>query len=397
MGGEDVTIKTLTEVLDHVVTLRLTVNVDVKVQLILDLDDVLDLLLNELLVLLGSDLVLDQLVTLQTDLLGLGEGTDGGGREDGKAEVLLLLCVTGVEGRLAVVHLLGDLGLSVLDLLIVGTGRRSASLHGLGVGLELLTNGGRAFGDSLGNDGDLDGLLGCEREPVLDLLGEGLLTGESVRSVEEGAGGSDDDSVLAELLDSGLNDLNGLLEVGLPDVATVNDTSRQDLLGAEVLNDLLELLRVTDEVDVESVEVLEGGVNDVEVVDDVTEVGGKDDLGALSSGQLLVGGLEGLLDLGGQVEDEDGLVDLDGLGTSLLQLLQKLLVDGQKLLEESDGLDGLATVGLAEGKERDGTEEDRAGGDAGLLGLEEVTDGLGVGSELEGLVVLEGGLDVVVV
>jgi len=164
-----------------------------------------------------------------------------------------------------------------------------------------------------------------------------------------------------------------------------------------VVNDLLELLGVTDKVDVESVEVLESGVNDVEVVDNVTEVGGKDDLRALSSGELLVGRLEGLLDLGGQVEDKDGLVNLDGLGTSLLQLLQKLLVDGKELLEEGDGLDGLATVGLTESKERDRTEEDRAGGDTGLLGLEEVADGLGVGCELEGLVVLEGGLDVVVV
>jgi len=123
VGGEDIAVEALTKVLDHVVTLGLTVDVDVKVQLILDLDNILDLLLDELLVLLGGDLVLDKLVTLQTDLLGLGEGTDGGGGEDGKAKVLLLLGVTGVEGRLAVVHLLGDLGLSLLDLGVVGASR----------------------------------------------------------------------------------------------------------------------------------------------------------------------------------------------------------------------------------------------------------------------------------
>ncbi len=48
-------------------------------------------------------------------------------------------------------------------------------------------------------------------------------------------------------------------------------------------------------------------------------------------------------------------------------------------------------------KEGDGSDEDRAGGDAGLLGLEVVSHGLGVGRKLEGLVVLERRLHVVVV
>ena len=49
----------------------------------MDLDDLVDLLLDELLVFLGSDLALGELVALDTDLLGLGEGADGGGGEDG--------------------------------------------------------------------------------------------------------------------------------------------------------------------------------------------------------------------------------------------------------------------------------------------------------------------------
>jgi hypothetical protein len=121
-----------------------------------------------------------------------------------------------------------------------------------------------------------------------------------------------------------------------------------------VLNDLRELLRVADEVNVKSVCVLEDAVDNVKVVDNVTEVCGESDLGTagtLESDELLVGGLESLLGLGGKVEDEDGLIDLDGLGTSLLELLQELLVDGKELLEESDGVDVLATVGLGEVEE----------------------------------------------
>lgn len=120
LGGEGITVKALTEVLHHVVTLGLAVNVDVKAKLILDLDDLLNLLLDELLVLLGCDLTLGELVTRDTDLLGLGEGSDGGGREHGEVEVLLLLSVTLGEARLALVLLRSDAGLTVLDGLVVG-------------------------------------------------------------------------------------------------------------------------------------------------------------------------------------------------------------------------------------------------------------------------------------
>jgi len=81
------------------------VNVDVKVELILDLDGLLDLLLNKPLVLLGCDLTLGELVTLDADLLGLGEGADSSGGEEGQREVLLLLSIAGRELRLALVLL----------------------------------------------------------------------------------------------------------------------------------------------------------------------------------------------------------------------------------------------------------------------------------------------------
>jgi hypothetical protein len=96
------------------------VDVDIKTKLILDLDNLLNLLLNELLVLLSSDLTLGKLVTRDTDLLGLGERSDGGGREGRKAEVLLLLSVTLGEGRLALMLLGSDASLAVLDSLVVG-------------------------------------------------------------------------------------------------------------------------------------------------------------------------------------------------------------------------------------------------------------------------------------
>ena len=120
LGGEDITVEALTKVLHHVVALGLTVDVDIKVELILDLDSLLNLLLNELLVLGSGDLTLGKLVTLDTDLLGLGEGADGGRREKRELEVGLLLGISLREGRLALVLLGGDASLAVLDSLVVG-------------------------------------------------------------------------------------------------------------------------------------------------------------------------------------------------------------------------------------------------------------------------------------
>lgn len=396
VGGENITVQALTEVLNHVVTLRLTVDENIEAKLLLDLDVLLDLLLNELVVLLLGNLLLGELVSLDTNLRSLGERTNGGGREERQVKLLLLSSNTSGELGLTLVVLGSDLGLAVLDLRVVGAGRGRASLQRLGVGLELLTDGGRALGDSLGNDGNLDNLLRGKREPISDLSVKLLLAGESVRGVEERAGGGDNHAVLAELLNSGLGGLNGALEVGLPDVAAVNDTSREDGLGAKGSSNGLELLRVSDKVDVDSIDILG---EEIKVVDDVTEVGGEDELGDLvtQAGELLISRLEGSLGLGGEIIDESRLVNLNSLGTSLLELGEELLVNGQKLLEQVNGVDGLATVGLAEVEERNGTNEDGAGGDTSLLGLGEFPDSLGAVDQLEGLVVLESGLHVVVV
>ncbi|KUI73961.1 hypothetical protein VM1G_11931 [Cytospora mali] len=396
VGGEGITIHALTEELHHVVTLRLTVNEDVQVKLLLDLDVHLNLLLNELVVLSSSDLTLGELVALETDLLGLREGADGSGGEERQIQLLLLLRDSLGELGLAVVVGLSDLGLAILDLGVVGASRGGTSLDRLGVGLELLTNGSRTLSNCLGNDGNFDGLLGREREPVSDLGVELLLAGESVGSVEERGGSSDDDAVSTQLLGSGLDGLDGTLEVGLPDVSAIDNTSRQDGLGAQGTNDGLELLRVADKVDVNSVHILG---HSLQVVDDVTEVGGEDQVGDLvtQAGELLVRGLESGLGLGRKVENQDGLVDLDSGGTSSLQLDKELLVDRHKLVEQVNWVNALTTVGLAEVEERDRSDKNGAGLDTSLLSLVELEDGLRVGSQLEGLVVLESRLDVVVV
>lgn len=398
VGGEDVTGEALTEVLNHVVTLGLTVDEDVEVKLFLDLDNLGNLLLDELLVLLSGDLTLGELVTLNTDLLGLRERTDGGGGEERKVDRLALLGKTDGEGRLAVVHLLGDSSLALLDLGVVGASGRGTSLNGLGVGLELVTDSSRALGDGLGDHNNLVSLLNSEAEPIPDLGIEVLLALKGVGNVEERAGGGDNDSVLAKLLDSVLDLLDGSLEVGLPDVATINDTSREDLLGAKSANNGINLLGVADKVHMDTIKVVKSREN-INVVDNVAEVGGKDNAGSLvtESTKLLIDRLEGSLGLDREIENENRLVNLNVLDTGSLQLGKEVNVEGNQVVDLVNGVNLLTTVGLGEGQEGDGTQDDGTSDDTSLLGLEELSNGLGVGSELEDLVLLEGRLDVVVV
>jgi hypothetical protein len=147
-----------------------------------------------------------------------------------------------------------------------------------------------------------------------------------------------------------------------------------------------------------TLEVGEGG-QDVKVVNNVAEVSGDDDGGdGITKGaDGVVGRLESSLDLGLEVEDEDRLVNLNALGTSSLEGLKELNVDRHKLVDEGDGVDRRTSVGLAEGKERNGANENGASLEASFLCLEELPHRLGVLCKGEGLVVLESGLDIVVV
>lgn len=90
------TSETLSEVLDHVVPLGLSVDEEVESDPLLEGDDSLDLLGDEVVVLGGRDLTLAELGTSNTDLLGLGEGSDGGGGCRTRASVP---CVGGARGR----------------------------------------------------------------------------------------------------------------------------------------------------------------------------------------------------------------------------------------------------------------------------------------------------------
>lgn len=364
--GEDETVQLFTKVLNHVVSLRLTVDEEVKTSLLLEVDGVLDLGLHGLLVLLLGDLTLAELGSGKTDLLGLGERTDGGGGELGEVKVLLLGSSSSGELGLSGELLLCDVGNTVSDGRVGSALELSSGSNVLGV---LLESGVLVTVKGSGEGGNLLTLLFGESEPA-DLLSSELgLNLEGNGSVEQGRRGGDDNTVGTELFDGLLGESLGGLEVGLPDVSAGNDTKLNVDLGVLQGSDgSLELSWLTVEVEVESVdgevlEVLKGFA-------DTTVSGGEGDLGG-DRGK----GLVDLLELGapslGSVGNENWLVDLDALDTSLLELGKELLVDGQQVVEEGEGVEvsrGLTSLGN-EGKVGDRTEQDWSGSDTGLFSL----------------------------
>ena len=354
---------------------------EVEANALLEADDVLDLLLDELLVLGHGDLLLVQLRTRLTNLLGLGEGADGRRGELGELQLLLLDVLADGEGALALEHVGGDRSDPVangcvrvaLELTTLRNGH-TVCLDSLG---DLGVLGARENG---GDDGDLSSLLEGEGKPVLLLGSELVLRRKGNRSVEEGGRCSNDDALLAEGVSGLLRQLERSLEVGLPDVTAGDETERKGQVRRfDSSDDLVKLTRSTVEVNVKT---SDGELsNERQVRVEAAIVGRKDELGG-DRGKLGICLDKLLLEERSRVEDEDGLVDLDRLDTSRLQVSEELLVDGEKLGKERNGLEARASLlgSLAEREEGNGTNDDGAGGD---------TEGLSLVVLLESLVEVE--------
>ena len=169
--GEDKSIEMFTEVLNHVVPLRFTVNEEIKTDPLLEGDDIFDLLLDEALVFLLGNFTLVQLGAGGTDLLGLGEGSDGSSGELGQVQLLPLGLLTDSEGA-PPLQLVGGDGSNPLADGIIGGMLELTSLSDRGpVGLES-TGDGRILGSGKdsGDNMNFRSLLECEGEPIL-LLG----------------------------------------------------------------------------------------------------------------------------------------------------------------------------------------------------------------------------------
>ena len=284
------------------------------------------------------------------------------------------------EGRLAVVHLRSDVrealtngGIGVLLKVTTSLDRSSVLLE--------FTLDGFSVVEGLGDNGNFSDFFGGEREPILLLGLETGLVGEGDGSVKEGGRGSDDNTVGTERVDHLLCDFDRSGDVVLPDVSSRNETEGEGELGRlDGSYDRVELLRSTVEIDVKGVDGELGDELDVRV--ETSKVGSEGDLETRGGlGESFESRLVLVSELSGRIHDEGRLIDLNLGGTSLLELLEELTVNGNELVESLNGFEGvglLVTTGLSEEKSGDGTDEDGTSSDTSLLGLEELVDGLGV-------------------
>ena len=385
--GEQEAVEVLAEIFDHVVTLELAVDQHVEADLLLLLDDGVDLGLDELVVGFLGDLALAQLGALGANLLGLGEGADGGGRQQRQAEGLALQGLTLLAGRLTHVVGVGQLA----DAL--GDGRVGGHAGAVEQGLV----GGEGGGDFLlvlggvGQSGDfleLVELLDGERE-VLEVFGRDAgLAFSAERHVQQGGCGGDG-HVGGDLL-QGVDQAEGGGVVVAPDVAAVDHAGEDGGVGGHaVLGDGFEVL-FTAFVEVQADAVEAEQVDGLVHVGDVAEVGVEQHLDVALGGQDLgVQGLEELHIARLLVEHEVRLIKLDPCGTEFVELVEHFDVDGghgvdQALVELEFG----GFRGAGELQERVRADEHGLGVDAQRLGLVELVERLG-GVELD----LRGRLD----
>ena len=185
--GEGKSIELFAKVLNHIVPLRFTVDEEIEADSLLEGNDGLNLLFDKLLVLFFGDLVLAQLSTSATDLLGLREGTDGGSGKLGQFQLLLLDLLTLGKGTLPIQHIWGD-GSDPLADCVVGGMLELTSPGDRGPVLLQRSGDGRILGSgkNSGNDVNLGSLLKSEGEPILLVIGQLVLRSEGNGSVKEG-------------------------------------------------------------------------------------------------------------------------------------------------------------------------------------------------------------------
>ncbi|CAB5623335.1 Uncharacterised protein [Pseudomonas aeruginosa] len=271
-AGEDVAVQLLGEVLDHVVALGLAVHQHVQPQLLLDLHRMADLAVHRLDVLGLAQLALLERLAGQADRRGLREGADGGGRERRQVESGALPGDAFGERRAALGVAGLDRGQARLHGRLVDSRRRSAA----GLDRTALFQGGKHLGGvrlsgGTGQHRDFAALLHGEGQPALQLGVQPVFALQVHRAVQQRAGRRDPQP-LAQALPGMAHHFQGFLQVAAPDVASVDQAQRDDLVGRQAVEDARILFRRSHQVDVQAVHREVGG--QAQVVFQAAEVGG---------------------------------------------------------------------------------------------------------------------------
>jgi hypothetical protein len=234
-------------------------------------------------------------------------------------------------------------------------------------------------------------LFDRECEPRLQLGVELRFGRQAERHMQQRARRRDPEFALV-LFNDGLELGQRRIDVGAPDVAAIDHAHRQHLVRGQPVGHAGQFLRRAHRVHMQASHRQLAG--QAQVLGQRREVRGQQQLGG-AAGKLPVGALEGIAPRLGQVEAEDGFVDLHPFHALLLQPREHLLVNGQQRIEQREAVEArllfLAQVQEAQRPEQHGL--DRM---AGLLRLRHFIE-QARRRELELRVGLELGHEVVVV
>lgn len=348
-------VEMLGEVLHHIVALGLAVDEDVQTQVLLQSDDACDLLAQEPVVLPRGELSSRVRRASTSDVCGLREGADGRRGQDRKIQVTLRLPTRFVvdANEVGIVQCCRALP----HRTVTNTRRRgTVGERGRGV-VEVGPDRLDTLTEPEGQRDDLRGLLVGEGQPAREARVEVGLVGHVVRYVlqRRRRGGHDPCSAQsgqrAEVVP-------GALQVTAPDVAAVDDTSQEHLLGEARYgrrNSAASKVE-RDRVDRCCREHAPGVVGELRVP------GGHQELRSLGGcTQHGVGALGGVSQLAvrqrERLTDQRRLVELHPIGARVAELREERRVDGQEVVEPVEGAE---TVGCAVGRLREGEERHRS-------------------------------------
>ncbi|MCY1515843.1 hypothetical protein D9M68_504450 [compost metagenome] len=252
-----------------------------------------------------------------------------------------------------------------LDGRLVDARRSSpAGLHRAAAGQGVQDLRGFRLGQGTCQQGDFLALLHGEGQPALQLGVQLVFAIQVHRAVQQRTGRRHPEA-LAQALMGMPQHRQRLFQVAAPDVAAVDQAQGQHLVGRQPVEDGRILLRGAHQIEMQAVQGQAGG--QAEVVFQAAEIGGDQLLQRFALDQV-VGPLEGVLPVLGQIQHQDRLVDLHPLHTEGIQALEDLAIDRQQPLQQVELVE-FAALGLA---------EPEVGQRADQHGFDLVTQGVGL-------------------
>jgi len=206
--------------------------------------------------------------------------------------------------------------------------------EGLGIGGQRVSHGHVAFYQGALQGVQLGQFFVGTSQPAAQLGVERGVVSQALRHVQQRARGRDPQGPAAPVQGVAQR-AQGLVQVGAPDVAPVNDANRQLLEGGQPIQHGLQLVSGAHRVDVQAGHGQLAG--QAEVLLQRREVRGQHD-GHAALLELAVGALKSQCPVPGQIQAEGGLVHLHPGHAACGQRMQQLGVNRDQLVQQIQAL-----------------------------------------------------------